>query len=420
MEETDLFEKTLMASGFLVPLMFAQLKIGVFTVSVTELMVALIVIGFLLRIKRGTVSLRPTAADKIYLILVLWAVLSLPRAIDLVKSLREMVWLMESAMVFYMVGHGIKGNDSIIRLLKAWCFGAFTVAMLGIVQYCLLVRTGASNIRISSTLPSVNSLAGYLVLFLPILVGFTYGSRGFQRFYWVILAAVTSTALILTYTRGAWVATAVSLMILTIFMKDKRLFFIMIAGFLIYDFVFPDIINRVTSILAPYRDYSISYRFQLWKVGLKMWQEHPLNGVGIGNYLHLYDGYLQRSPEPNYVFDAREPHSSFIKFLSEMGTVGLVLFLSLLAAIFRQTIGLYRHFKHTGLYPLLAGITCGGLGFLLQSNSNSLFHDPRVSLGFWLAAGLVTSAATSCPVTDSPSIPPTAIHPETVRWLKPG
>jgi hypothetical protein len=68
-------------------------------------------------------------------------------------------------------------------------------------------------------------------------------------------------------------------------------------------------------------------RYDLWRVAMKEWRDHPLQGVGEGNY--RFDYYVERKTDRNLT----EPHSLPIRLLAETGVVGFALLLLFLAAL---------------------------------------------------------------------------------------
>ena len=77
--------------------------------------------------------------------------------------------------------------------------------------------------------------------------------------------------------------------------------------------------------------------------------------------------------------------------------LGLGLFLALLANLGSKVVSLLiSGFQSQAAgqpepqYALIVGAVCGLLAFLMQSNTNSLFHLPSVAFGVWLISGLGT------------------------------
>jgi cytochrome c-type biogenesis protein CcmH/NrfG len=68
-------------------------------------------------------------------------------------------------------------------------------------------------------------------------------------------------------------------------------------------------------------------RYDVWRIALREFKDHPIGGVGLGSYGFGY--YAQRKTDRNL----SDPHGLPFKLLSETGIVGFGLFLVFLAAI---------------------------------------------------------------------------------------
>jgi O-antigen ligase len=72
-------------------------------------------------------------------------------------------------------------------------------------------------------------------------------------------------------------------------------------------------------------------RWELWKVGFKVWMQRPVFGVGGGNFgafaaNHFRFGELEAFPNPGMLYGFNL-HNGYMQVLSEAGAVGLIAFL---------------------------------------------------------------------------------------------
>jgi len=123
-------------------------------------------------------------------------------------------------------------------------------------------------------------------------------------------------------------------------------------------------------------------RLELWRIGIENYQEHPLAGDGAGTYrfanLQLQSG----------VGLARDPHSIWIRFLSDQGTIGFLLLLFLTGSI---AFGLLKplvsnaFLRRDGLYlSLLIAL----MAWLADSSLEWNWELPAVAIPFFFMAGL--------------------------------
>lgn len=71
---------------------------------------------------------------------------------------------------------------------------------------------------------------------------------------------------------------------------------------------------------------SVKERLELWRLAWEITRDHPILGVGPGNYAELRRASTGGS--------AKSAHSNYLSILAELGFVGLLLYLSLLAVAF--------------------------------------------------------------------------------------
>lgn len=82
-------------------------------------------------------------------------------------------------------------------------------------------------------------------------------------------------------------------------------------------------------------NYSDAGRWVSLDVGLQLWREHPLLGVGIGD-LPTETRRVVQARFPNYAVDPKLPHNQFIYLLAGLGLVGLLTSLWALLAPFAE------------------------------------------------------------------------------------
>lgn len=77
-------------------------------------------------------------------------------------------------------------------------------------------------------------------------------------------------------------------------------------------------------------------RYDYWRIAWRLWQQHPVIGVGAGNYAQPY--FAMRATSE----DVQQPHSLELQTLSELGLVGAGLLLLFLAGVLAGTLRMSR------------------------------------------------------------------------------
>jgi hypothetical protein len=223
-----------------------------------------------------------------------------------------------------------------------------------------LTRTGASYggqyVRAVGTFGADQVLALGAVLGYGILVTLALGlaMRGRTGRGLVVTAGLLGIPLILTLSRGAWIATAIAVAVL-ILVWNWRVTAIGVAAMTLFAVVTlvgggssrgpaasggsdGQLDQRLTSIVssgsAP--DRSVQDRYALWSTALAMWRDHPVLGVGLKDFPRYRDSYAPMSlsagsdvADQNSGF-RREPllsaHNQYLMILAEQGAVGALAF----------------------------------------------------------------------------------------------
>ena len=127
-------------------------------------------------------------------------------------------------------------------------------------------------------------------------------------------------------------------------------------------------------------------RFAVWDASFKVFLDHPISGVGIGNgskYTPFYsEELMQRSERKGQVTTS---HNSILSLLSETGTVGLAIFLAMLFAAFQALVSAINRYRNNPEYFSLA-ITW--LAVLLIYFMQGLLHSVQYDKVFWLTIGV--------------------------------
>lgn len=139
-------------------------------------------------------------------------------------------------------------------------------------------------------------------------------------------------ALFLSMARSYYISVSVLLLIL-LAVKNRRWFAIggvVFVGILALLLSFPNPVkSRIQTISDP-NFASNKERVYIWKAAIEMFREHPIAGVGKGNWAkEAKNNYFPRFKSEWPVFGAfAHAHNVYLTLLAETGIIGLLLFLS--------------------------------------------------------------------------------------------
>lgn len=190
--------------------------------------------------------------------------------------------------------------------------------------------------------------------------------------------------LIFTQCRGAWLALLGGLFFLSWLKNKKLIIFIAIFCFILLSLLPQVYLDRFKSSFDLKQNMSNLGRIALWKGALLMYRDHFIKGVGIGQFSDEYKtNYLQ--PFTNTTCHA---HNNILQFMAETGTLGLIGFIWLMAAII---IWLYKNYlqitDHNQRLFLLASL-CGVITFNIQGLTEVNYGDAETLRLFWFLIAL--------------------------------
>jgi len=226
-------------------------------------------------------------------------------------------------------------------ILLFWIFDAFFQMAMGHDIFGFTYGHGALNGPFGSGHPK---LGIYLAALSPLLI--VYAGK---KWHWLIHFAVISSAslvILLAGRRGGWIMLAMILVayLFWLVMAEKKINFkwIFIGGFFFllmctvaYQ-LSSQFSSRVDQSLLVFDgshqsiDQAISVRLPIWSVAIKMFKEHPFNGVGARGFRYSYRDFA--TADDPFIQDpdslgAFYPHQILLEIGAETGIIGLAGFL---------------------------------------------------------------------------------------------
>ena len=243
--------------------------------------------------------------------------------------------------------------------------------------------------RLTATFENPNVYGTFLLIAVPLsLIGavFAKGWRG--KVFFGIVAAVATVNMFLTYSRGCYVALAISVMILLV-CKGRGWLWAGAGALALSPFYLPESVMRRIMSIGNLADTSVSYRINIWKGALRMFEKYWWMGVGIGDaaFVSIYQSEALTAVE-----DAPHAHNLFLQIACEGGVLGLLILLIFFVFLFRSAIsaltgrtGQAKWLRLT-LVAVWAGLLVQGMTDYIFYNNN-LFAIMMISLGAMIAEG---------------------------------
>ena len=241
--------------------------------------------------------------------------------------------------------------------------------------------------RLAGTFKMPNDLGAYLVIVLPIAIGYFVASWRVPR-NWKLIAVLgiclcaMGANLALTLTRAAWIGVFAATLYIAIYFQRKLLWGLL-ALVLLSPFLMPQTVKDRFETIRQRPSGFMSERPQWWKTSAQLIAKYPITGIGLGRFRHEYQ--LHAPADTHH--KPYHAHNIYLHIAVEQGIPSLILFLGILFLIFRRLFALRKKddFWCSGLF-------IGGSGFLISALvyglADQILHQ-RPLLIFWFLVGLV-------------------------------
>lgn len=289
------------------------------------------------------------------------------------------------------------------KLLKVSGLSFLVLIILGFVQFYYFgdfleleldeIGWDPHQGRLTSTWLDPNFLGGFLAFGLCFIVAHILESKKL-RWVLVFLAVITAYALMITYSRSAYLAAAVGLGVITL-IRARWLF----VGAILAGIIFVPMSDRAMSRINDFYmsaaalmgdesvvlDPTARLRVENWKEALVLVKDNPIIGVGYGNYEEAQ--WKAGNLHDRTVHHSSGSDASLLTIWSTMGTVGLISFFGIMIFLFLRV---WKNLKGNGMIKIYAlGILAGSIAWLAHSFFvNSLFFAfilggviPLISIG---------------------------------------
>lgn len=357
-----------------------------------ESLIGVIILCFLIRL----VALRPLAQDirflasrrfnRIAFLFFICISLSLITSNNRLLSFNALLckWG-EGILLFYLVQIFIN-KTQLRKIIAVFCISAALLSIDGIYQFI----TGVDFIRgfpvvkvhnfnaVGGAFRHYNNFSCFLIVMFFMNIHFLW----FLKRKWVkTLLTVNSllivTALMLTYSRGAWLAFLLTAIISLFIIQDKVIrgtLLVVLGAFFIGVFTHPMIKERFLFLLQD-----TSGRSVIWKVAWQMFKESPVFGKGLGLFMELLPQYARISLMPQYT------HNCYLQILAETGIIGFFSFLWFLFDIVGRA---YKKMIQN-IEILTLGILLGLSAFMIHIFFDTQLFSLKLATLFWLTIGLL-------------------------------
>jgi len=307
-------------------------------------------------------------------------------------------------------------NTPLKRELSFW---VYLVPLVGVAIYTLYIHSQYSFSKDTSTwvmfpfFKEHTSWGAVLAMYFPVSAYFAFrkadwGLRSFAIFLFLVMSA----ALVLSYTRAAWLS-LIAAGVIWLILKLKIKWPVVALGVVSVLVVLAaswgqimasfeknsavssdDFSEHVSSMSNVSSDASNLERINRWKSALRMFSERPVVGWGPGTYMFAYAPF-QKPWEKTIIStnagDMGNAHSEYIGPLAESGVPGLLTVLLLFGTILIFGFKVYQKTPNGNQKELVLMAVLGLITYMTHGVLNNFLDMDKASAPFWGFAALLVA-----------------------------
>jgi O-antigen ligase len=335
--------------------------------------------------------------------------------------------LIDNLFFFLVFFYGTKSDEDAMVILKwllvAWAF-AHAIAVLDAFG---IVRVGDVELRrdgrVQGTIGESNQYGAYVALSVPAIVALAFTTRNlFLRMVWIGSAICSAAALVMTVSRGAYVATFVAAIsgffLFRRYVPTRKLIMFSVGA------LFAAVVVIILVSALGYKDLLLarllagshgdmgevsSGRTEIWAHAIEVMMRHPitfLTGYGWNSYISMKFRYLT--------------HNYYLYQWFNLGIVGLIASIAVLYVPIRTVYRAVPFAIDEGVRNALIAYVLGGIAYVVANFFVEVFVP---WIYFWAYTGLAARMAMNAmervpaavPVA-APAVPVRRAMPDPFGW----
>jgi O-antigen ligase len=380
--------------------------LGGLSISATTLALACLYLSWLIRAFANR-DQAPRASGNVNWPLVAYfaiTLLSVFVAQDVSLSLFEVCLLLEACLVYFYIAGNVRTREDVVFVVSVLLVACLVESVVMIVlRFAGMPSTiwglpthihidsdpKEGFMRIGGTVGSSNFAAAYLSISLTCAASVLLTNLGhWCKWFATAVLGLGSIALILTLSRGGWLALALSLALLCFVTWRRRGLSLKapIAVLLLLALLYVPFHSVIGARLFGDDRGSAESRIPLMNLAFRIVEDHPILGVGVNNFTAAMGPYLTSEFREGFLFAV---HNKYLLVLAETGIGGLIAFLAFFGGTVRKGWQCWN-LKDPLLSPLALGFAAGIVGHMVHMTVDVFRGRPTQQL-VWLIAGLLVA-----------------------------
>lgn len=294
-------------------------------------------------------------------------------------------WFFDPLLVFILFLDCFRGRRFLKKAAICLFLAAAWASWFGLFEYIRGVGLDSDG-RLNSVYIPANYVGMFITPILVLAFSLVRNAKGkIMRPVFFVFGFGILLALYLSKSYGAWLGFFASLVFLWFQVKlpRRRLKYLLIFALFVICLSLLQVRSEKFGRLFAfgYRTSSAT-RLEIWQTAVLMIREHPVFGVGLGNFEAAYREDVPRIVFPPLEWLVVKPHNLYLNLWIEMGILGLLAFLALVFLFFRR--GLKYRADPVVKYALAAMIVLLAHGLV-----DTPYFKNDLSVLFWVLIGFV-------------------------------
>jgi O-antigen ligase len=245
-------------------------------------------------------------------------------------------------------------------------------------------------------------LATLLTLAFPIVVVLALSFKGWRKYVLFSTIPVLIAAVFFTFTRAAWLALLVEILLFIILFAGNRktvLSVILIGSFLLlFGLAYKSVVPSELIVHG-----SEGTRVAALKLSVEIVKKNPIAGIGYGK--QVFSKYYPDIKDPLHA------HNIFLNKAVEMGLVGFLFFVTIMGIVVKKFAGALKMNTDPQRKLYLSGIFVVILGYLFLNMFDYMYYGWPGQM-FWMLLGIGNALIFSSSLSDPAASGLEKSHPE--------
>jgi len=369
-----------------------------FSISGAQIGFGIALLGWLLKILwRKRLSWQGSFWDKPILFYLLAVAISIVFSVDFLKSLSSFKdeWLL---LLLFLLVNNLDDLRFMRKLLDILIGVSVIVAIYAIFQHYTgqdfyhqrmleeVFDTGQYRVLGNFSIPITYSFYALLISIASFCLG-AFETDKRRRIFYYTASLLCATGNLFTYTRATLIAQIVAFAAFFYLspVKKRRFELALVVGYFVIIFLInPLVFVRFGEIGHEGTPFE---RLVIWGTSLRIFLDHPIAGIGFGNFMGFYEEYLK---VPSKIFG--HAHNDLLNMAVHAGIIGLSAFAFLWVRAWRNLRSMFRNAEEERFKPFVLAGLIAVPAYLVASQFQCYYTDATDNMIFFFVLGMATWA----------------------------